>query len=137
MQSFPEKFINVLPSISTLCINQNRLTSLPKNLGHASLVELSLARNLLSSEVVKSALFCYGIDGGANQSHAIFKTLQVLDLSTNRINEFPSFASFSSLRTLTLSGNRINSIQNWTSFPRSLEGKSKHFFFVHSITTHP
>ena len=125
IQSVPERFINLLPGVTSIQINRNILTSLPGNLVFTPLVELSLSRNLLTSEAVKSALFGDEIQGRSNQSLSIFKTLQMLDLSSNRITEFPCFATFSSLRILSLCGNQISSIEHWSSFPLALEGKSR------------
>ena len=115
LEYMDEEWIRALPNLTILEAGHNclvRLDTLIESL--PNLVELSLPRNRLSSKAMEPLV----------QTPPLWrKTLQVLNLSSNRLTVFPPelLSQLERLRTLNLSGNQLTSVADWSITPASLE----------------
>jgi Leucine-rich repeat (LRR) protein len=123
LQSLPGDLLSLLPNLSEVSITRNTLKELPREMLARSprLRRIQLGRNLLSTDSLGPSLCLF------SQNYytlpAFVSSLTNLDLSANRIESFPanlSSAVFPSLEILNLSSNRIQTVNDWKQLPKSL-----------------
>jgi leucine-rich repeat protein SHOC2 len=115
LECMDEEWMQALPNLTILEAGNNCLVQLDTLIGSLpNLIELSLPRNRLSNEALEPLV---------QTPPQWSKTLQVLDISSNRLTVFPPelLAQLEGLRTLNLSGNQLTSVADWSVTPASLE----------------
>lgn len=100
--------ISTLATLKVLDLHENRLTSLPEDMGKlVSLQILNMEKNHLKA---------------LPESIGSLRLLQTLNLKSNRLTELPaSVGSLSSLRTLDVSDNSITQLPKTVAYIRTLE----------------
>lgn len=114
LKSIEDEWFSLLPQLTTLEAQQNQLTMLPLNIRELAFSHLRLSRNRLTSHAIQSSLL-----HPSRKGNLISESLQVLDLSFNKLESFPPelLRQFKSLRDLNLSRNRIKSLKNVVDYP--------------------
>jgi len=112
LQTIEEDWFTLIPSLTILEAEDNRISSLPTSIQQVAATHLHLSRNRLSAHAIRCSLL-HPISSPTNK---IADSLQHLDLSSNNLESFPVdlLRRFMSLRTLNLSRNRISTLQNIT-----------------------
>jgi len=121
IQSLPEDFLPLLPNLTGISLKKNALSDLPRSLQKScpKLKELNLANNHLTTE---SLLRIPGFIT-TTSFFASSQSLRQLNLSSNRLEGFPvdmSTTGFPTLQVLNLSNNRIRTVSDWKQLPSSL-----------------
>lgn len=109
LQTIEADWFALLPQLTNLEAQDNRLSSLPVTIQHVAFTQLNLSRNKLSAHAIR-----YSLLHPCPEISTITSSLQLLDLSANNLESFPPdlLRNFRSLHTLNLSRNRISSLQN-------------------------
>lgn len=104
LSSFGAEWVDVLPSLSAIDAQRNRLEVLPENLSKLPLKLLNLSRNCITSTVFQDSICLY--------ETTLCKNLVELDLSNNKLEWIPDgIFDFNDLKTLNLSRNNIKSLE--------------------------
>lgn len=114
LQTIESNWFNLLPQMTVLEAQDNRLNSIPANIRETGLTQILMSRNSLTSHAVQFSILLT-----SSKSNSLTDTLQTLDLSTNQLDVFSPLwlRHFKSLRTLNLSRNKITSLKNIVDAP--------------------
>jgi Leucine-rich repeat (LRR) protein len=116
-----------LPNVQVISFKENHLTELPTSLQIScskTVKQLNLGKNQLTTESLVRAMWFQPTSSSSSSSWSL-RCLTHLDVSSNRLSSFPIDTAcdrhcFPSLQVLNLSNNRINTVHDWSRLPSSL-----------------
>jgi hypothetical protein len=116
-----------LPNVQEISLKANHLTEIPTSLQTScskTVKQLDLGKNQLTADSLARAMWFQPTSFSSSSSWSL-RCLTHLDVSSNRLSSFPIDTAcdrqcFPSLQVLNLSNNRINTVQDWSRLPSSL-----------------
>ena len=116
-----------LPNVQEISLKANHLTEIPTSLQTScskTVKQLDLGKNQLTADSLARAMWFQPTSSSSSSSWSL-RCLTHLDVSSNRLSSFPIDTAcdrqcFPSLQVLNLSNNRINTVHDWSRLPSSL-----------------